>query len=377
MGILWPHSNSTIFNAAGVRATGAKLYFFESGTTTPRTTYSDAALTTPRTHPVVCDGYGRAPAIFLDYNDYRERVRTSGDVTIWDTDGIPNAAPFTADLNVDSTTLLQTGQFVFEPIDSTRTGYVRANGRTIGSAASVANERANADTLALYTYLYNALSNSAAPVSGGRGSNAAADFAANKTLTLPDLRGRHPFGLDTMGNSAASRFDASVPFTVGDATTAGSLGGQNHHVLTTAQLSSHTHALSGGATSAGSAHSHGVGTLATGNNSAFTMTGTSTTVSQGHTHGSVVTGGTTNTFAAGGVTGVNALTIGSSGAQSQDHTHNVTVSQDSAHTHSVTGSTANESLHTHSLSGTADANGSGSAHNNLAGALLGTWFIKL
>jgi hypothetical protein len=373
LGILWPHSNSTIFNAAGTRAAAAKLYFFESGTFTPRTTYSDAALTTPRTHPVICDGYGRAPAIFLDYDDYRERVQTSGGVTIWDTDGIPNATPLTDAAVVDANALVQTGQFLFELIDGTRAGFVRANGRTIGSAASVATERANVDSLPLYTYLYNALSNSVCPVSGGRGANAATDFAANKTLTLPDMRGSLPCGLDTMGNSAASRFDASVPFSVGNATTAGSTAGQNHHTLTTAQSAAHTHTYSS-TTGAESAHTHTFsGTSA--NNSAFTMSGTTAGPSVDHSH-------TLNTSTLGvhdgGGTAYNAKISGgadTTGGASVGHSHTVTVSQDSAHTHTYSGTTAAGSSHTHTF--TSDANGSGTAHNNVARDLLGTWYIKL
>jgi microcystin-dependent protein len=373
MGILWLHSNSTIFNAAGTRAAGAKLYFFESGTTTPRTTYSDAALTTPRTHPVICDGYGRAPAIFLDFDDYRERVQTSGGVTIWDTDGIPNAAPFEASQAVDPNTLLQPGQFIFELIDGTRAGFVRANGRTIGSAASVANERANADTLNLYTYLYNALSNAVCPVSGGRGANAGADFAANKTLTLPDLRGSVPCGLDTMGNSAGSRFDASVPFSVGNATTPGSAAGQNHHSLTTAQVPSHAHTFSATTGSSGS-HSHTATTSSAGSHAHSGATDTENII---HVHGGVVTGGSTAGISTtpGAQTVLVSLTTGNTSGPNTGHSHNFTTSGDGSHQHTLTTST--DGAHTHSVSGTSDPTGGGAAHNNLPRALLGTWYIKL
>lgn len=71
------------------------------------------------------------------------------------------------------------------------TGWVKANGSTIGSAASGAT-RANADTAALFEVLWN-ISAFAILTSAGagstRGASAAADFAANKRLTLPDLRG--------------------------------------------------------------------------------------------------------------------------------------------------------------------------------------------
>jgi len=68
--------------------------------------------------------------------------------------------------------------------------------RTIGSATSGATARANADTLALYTQLWNAMSDADCPVAGGRGASAAADFAANKKIQLPlmgglTLKGHH------------------------------------------------------------------------------------------------------------------------------------------------------------------------------------------
>lgn len=68
-------------------------------------------------------------------------------------------------------------------------GWVRAHGGSIGSAASGATERANADTLALYVMLWENWSANIT-VDGGAGSTAEADFAANKKLTLPDLRGQ-------------------------------------------------------------------------------------------------------------------------------------------------------------------------------------------
>src|SRR5258706_15955797 len=75
---------------------------------------------------------------------------------------------------------------------------------TLGSAASGATELASATASNLYAFLWNNLSNTAAPVSGGRGATAAADFAANKTIGPPGMRGNAPAGLDDMGNPAAA-----------------------------------------------------------------------------------------------------------------------------------------------------------------------------
>jgi hypothetical protein len=111
-------------------------------------------------------------------------------------------------------------------------GYVRANGRTIGNAASSASERANADTATLYALLWDNYSDTVCPVSSGRGASAAADYAANKTITLPDLRGRALFGLDDMGGSAAGRLAAATI----DQTTNGATGGADTVTLARANL---------------------------------------------------------------------------------------------------------------------------------------------
>ena len=124
------------------------------------------------------------------------------------------------------------------------TGWVLLSGRTIGSASSGATERASADTEALFTLLWNSMGNSEAAVSGGRGASAAADFAANKTIALPDARGRVIAGKDNMGGTAATRLDSGGAGIA--ATTLGAAGGSQTVTLTSAQsgLPEHTHNVS-------------------------------------------------------------------------------------------------------------------------------------
>jgi microcystin-dependent protein len=75
---------------------------------------------------------------------------------------------------------------------------------TIGDASSSATLRANADCQALFTMLY-ALSDTIAPVPGGRGANAAADWAAHKQITIPQLVGRAPIGAGSAGSGTSAR----------------------------------------------------------------------------------------------------------------------------------------------------------------------------
>jgi microcystin-dependent protein len=126
-------------------------------------------------------------------------------------------------------------------------GWVMMSNRTIGSAASSATERANADTSDLYVLLWNSYTNTELVIqdSAGsnttRGANAAADFAANKRMPLPDMRGRIVAGKDDMGGSAASRLTNSANGFGTSAATLGAVGGSQSHTLTTAQLASHSH----------------------------------------------------------------------------------------------------------------------------------------
>jgi microcystin-dependent protein len=130
---------------------------------------------------------------------------------------------------------------VFDYVGSTApTGYVLLSGRTIGNASSGGTERANADTQTLFELLWNSMTNTEAPVSSGRGASASADFAANKTITLPDARGRVIAGKDNMGGTTASRMTSGGSGITG--TTLGTSGGTETHTLTTAQLASHNHA---------------------------------------------------------------------------------------------------------------------------------------
>lgn len=85
---------------------------------------------------------------------------------------------------------------------SAPTGWIKANGGTIGNASSGATLRANADTSALFTALWTDFPNTVLAIQDStgaastRGASAAADFAANKRLPVFDLRGEFIRGFD-------------------------------------------------------------------------------------------------------------------------------------------------------------------------------------
>lgn len=93
----------------------------------------------------------------------------------------------------------QRGSFFMQ---SAPTGWIIANGGTIGNAASGGSTRANADTEALFALFWNSFTNGTLPIRNAdgsissRGASAAVDFAANKRLTIFDLRTRYDRGAD-------------------------------------------------------------------------------------------------------------------------------------------------------------------------------------
>lgn len=89
-----------IIDPTGTPYSGAYIEFFDSGTTTPKTVYSDSALTTALGSTVYTDSagypvnaYGSTTRVlvYVDTNDYTITVRTSAGVEIVSHDGVKGA----------------------------------------------------------------------------------------------------------------------------------------------------------------------------------------------------------------------------------------------------------------------------------------------
>ena len=213
------------FDQNGKPAPGCLLYTIQAGTTsTPQNSYQDSNLSILMPNPISCDASARLPQFFLADGLIKVRLTTSTGTQIFVQDNLlvigPSSGGGGGGGSVDPTTILQTGAVQAYYGTGTRSGYVRLNGRTIGSATSGATERANSDAQQLFEYLWN--TDSTLTVSGGRGVSANADWLANKTLTLPDARNRVFAGLGDMGNSDAGLF-AGLTFSSGNSTTLGSI----------------------------------------------------------------------------------------------------------------------------------------------------------
>jgi hypothetical protein len=75
-------------NANFAPLAGGKLYTYQSGTTTPQVTYTNAGGLTANTNPVILDANGEA-SIWLDVAlSYKFVLKDSNDVEQWTTDGV-------------------------------------------------------------------------------------------------------------------------------------------------------------------------------------------------------------------------------------------------------------------------------------------------
>lgn len=135
------------------------------------------------------------------------------------------------------------GEWVLSSSITAPAGTLTPNGQTIGSAASGATSRANADTSDLFAVLWNATSNANLPIQDStgaastRGASAAADFAANKRLPLPNIQD---------GDALVAAVSSAVL-----SRTAGEVLGHTHTV-TVDSGGNHSHTLFTGQTGVGS-----------------------------------------------------------------------------------------------------------------------------
>lgn len=312
---------STAANVCGTPLASGLLYFYQVGTVaTPQNSYQDTGLTILNPWPLTLDANGRVPPFYLADGSVHVRLTDSSGVVQFDYPSMLVIGPSGGGGgggSVDPTTIASTGDIKFRATGETLSGWVKANGQTIGSATSGATGRANSDTQNLFVYLWTNCPDTHCPVLGGRGASGLADFNANKQLTLLDLRGRIPYGLDDMGNTASGRLLAQNITGAGDTpTTPNGVAGETNHTISQAQIPNYALSLSTNVTDTRVWQGNGGGSVGAGNNTATsTVTGIPTVIS-------VVSGSIT------------ASTTGNSG-------------------------------------------GSGSSMNVVNNSLLGTWFIRL
>lgn len=323
-------ANTQQFDINGNPLSACLLTVYVGGFMTLAATYQDIGLTIPAQNPLVGDASGRIPLFFVADGSYALRltdqfgIQSNGGYFYPQIPSIGASSSGGGGTPVDPTTVFSTGDVKWRLEESTISGWVRVNGRTIGNASSGASERSNADCQALFVYIWTTYADAICPVIGGRGAGALADFNAGKQITLLDARATAIFGLDDMGSSASGAF-TGVPFSAGNATTGGSSAGTNSTALT----------------------AQNIPTINSANNSTVTFTGATTQkVVNGPNQGSAQAGGNQ----------VTASDPGSGGALSQVGV----VASGAAGTVGVTSN-----------------NTGGLAFPMVPSALLGTLFVKL
>jgi hypothetical protein len=386
MGILWPRSSSLEWDDDGELAEGALAYFYNAGTSTPKAVYTDGDESVAHEFPVEADG-ARWPAVFVPYGSYKFIIKTAAGTTLFSADDVPNEAPNDEESVVDGDALYQTGDLILAGKNGSRPGAVRCNGKTIGNAASGGTERANADTADLFAYLWNNYTNMLTISGGGAGASAAADYAANKTIAMPDYRGCAIGSFSDMGNSDNGNY-IFAPVIIGSGILAGSRMGEYTHALTTAELATHLHTVSITSENNSADHTHLVSGTSGGQSVTHTHSGTTTTTGSAHTHtisdqnsGTITNNpgvGPFTTTGAGTNWGpLNGETLAADSGGT--HTHTFTSGDASVdHTHSISITSGNNSAaHTHAVAGNTGNNGSGTAHNIIQPTALVTVLMKL
>lgn len=350
-------SNTQQVDPNGRPLANCLLYLFISNTTAPANIFQDAGLSLVAPNPLVCDQNGRIPPFYFSGGTIHARLTDSGGVVQFDLPaalGIGNSGGGGGGGGVDPTTVASTGDLKFRLSGESLTGWVRLNAQTVGSASSGATGRANADTQTLFVYLWNLCPDVHCTVSSGRGATGLADFQANKTITLPDCRGRAcMLGLDGMGNAVAGRISAGnlatslpgdgadVPFTT---------GGENNHTITQAQLPAVTPTFTGNPTTP----------TFTGNARAWPLTGTPQTWTLNQQ--AITTNPTAGTQA------------GANFSSNNSNVTNMTVNVTPAGSTTVT---PDGSVSAITPSGNISSFGSGASMNVMPSFSLGTYYMKL
>lgn len=369
---IWNQYPCPIFDQNARVAAGAKAYFYSAGTLSPLTVYTDSALTVPHAHPVVANGNGVFDAVYLPYATYKVRVLAADDEMIFQADGIENEAPPEAGggggIAVTSDQIFQTGDPLWTPVSGNRPGWVIMNGQSIGSPVSDATQRKNDDTENLFLHLWNKFSDSFCPVSGGRGASAAADWSANKSISVLTMQGYLAAGADDMGGTAANRLQVSTTCTATN-------GSVNITVASATGLAIGMKVIIAGV--AAGAISNISGTTVTLNTAYTGATGGGKTV-----RASFITDAQAMASTGG------AQTVTQTTKELAAHTHGVT---DPGHTHDydkvggsgtiAAGSGATNAVNTATSSETTgitiNSAGSGLPMNNLPPMRIGTFYMKL
>lgn len=171
---------------------------------------------------------------YWQHKKVKFKINTAGATSDFECCLFPRSGDYSGDLQVKDINgehhrLWFIGEIRFYMGTTAPDGWLYLDGLTVGDGSSGADHAAYCYQ-SLFIELWNNLADAQAPVSGGRGVSAIADFLAHKRLTLPNAKCRIPVGAG-QGSGLSNR-------------TMGDKGGGENKAWDHAHASSHSHSIS-------------------------------------------------------------------------------------------------------------------------------------
>jgi hypothetical protein len=272
--ILSPVSLGSYFDNTTGQAKQANLFFYSAGTLDPIIVWTDSGMSIPFPQPVITTGNARIPPVYVGEippPGYRVRAFDQFQVLIEDLDGLPGAAPDPASVApptpVDPNAIAKTGDVKMKWSNhNPEPGWVEmTRGGTIGNPLSNASILASDTAHDLFIHLWQQDAPGIAailPVIPSKGASAEGDWQDGRQITLPDMRGRFPGGIDQLDSGASppasltKRLDAGLFDLLPNITDAdkpfqpedymkpwmlGARGGESVHQLAVTEMAVHLH----------------------------------------------------------------------------------------------------------------------------------------
>ena len=168
--------------SAGSNYASSLLYFYQSGTTTPITTYTTSALSVPHANPVVADANGVFAPIFFNEavnTSYRMIHHTSAAVLIKDVDNIPSLP---SQANIGAALWPRTAAETSAGVTPTNYYYEPGDVRRYGAIAG----SAGADTAIVQAAINQAMQSGGAPWIIPRGVTVSVQTAGSTSTPVGD-----------------------------------------------------------------------------------------------------------------------------------------------------------------------------------------------
>lgn len=185
----------------GTSYPAGKLYFYETGTTTPKDTFNNADLDPSHVNanPVVADANGLFGVIYLESGDYKAILKDASDNTIWTVDPVPGLA--SADILTTRGDLLTRDGTGFKRLAIGTSGYVLASSGTDPYWASPVTPRLAIQGLTYANNGSDATNDIDIAVGGAMDATSARmmvlSAALTKKIDAPWAVGNNQGGLDT------------------------------------------------------------------------------------------------------------------------------------------------------------------------------------